>query len=92
MDWWLSLFPHSKNVLDSILGLDVTSFCMEFRCSPYVCVGPKSCVLVCLQAVACVAKEICELNGICLIKEELMKINKCTVIHITVEKILSQVL
>ncbi|KAF7642028.1 hypothetical protein LDENG_00266000, partial [Lucifuga dentata] len=32
---WLALLPHSKKVLGSIPG----SFCVEFACSPCVCVG-----------------------------------------------------
>ncbi|KAF7666011.1 hypothetical protein LDENG_00123210 [Lucifuga dentata] len=33
---WLALSPHSKKVL----GLNLTRlFCLEFACSPHVCMG-----------------------------------------------------
>ena len=37
--WWLALSPHSKKALGSNPGWGLESFCVEFACSPRVCVG-----------------------------------------------------
>ncbi|KAF7660454.1 hypothetical protein LDENG_00280820 [Lucifuga dentata] len=36
---WLALSSHSKKVLGSIPGWGAVPFCVEFACSPHVCVG-----------------------------------------------------
>ena len=36
---WLALLPHSKKVLGSNPSWDPGPFCVEFACSPRVCVG-----------------------------------------------------